>query len=118
MNQSRLFIPNMNVNPLAMRNTYMMPRNPNIFRKLANSINTFNWAKLINGASKTLNFMNQTIPLVKQTKPMINNMKSIIQLTRVFKKETTTNNNLKSQKKEIIKTSSNKIINNNPTFFI
>ena len=91
MNSDRFFIPNMTMNPMMMRNAYIMPRNADLLGKFVNGIKSFNWAKLLSGANKTLNVMNQTIPLIRQTKPIISNVKSMLQLAKAFRSETGSN---------------------------
>ncbi len=111
MNPSRYFISNMNFTPF--RNPTLI--NGGLINRIFNSIKTFNWKGLINGAGKTINIVNQTIPLIKQAKPMINNVRSIVSLTKAFNSETTLRK---------YPTQSNKLVqksiktNNNPTFFI
>ena len=114
MNSNRLFMPSMPLNPIMMRNAYMMPRNTGLIQRINNSFKAFNWAKLLSGANKTLNVMNQTIPLIRQAKPMINNVKSIIKLTKVFKNETNNNSTIINHDDMKINKSSNEA----PTFFI
>ena len=62
------------------------------------------------------------LPLIRQTKLIISNMKHMINLARVFKKETS--NNVKSNYNNNINVNNNvsyiekKAIDNNPNFFI
>ena len=52
---------------------------------------SFNFAGLLNNASKALGVVNQAIPIVKEVGPMIGNMKSMLKIASVFKDETDTN---------------------------
>lgn len=102
MNPGRYFMPGMGgmmgVNTTPMMGMSMpMTRNIGLFGRLGNSIKSFNWGNLLNGANKTLNVVNQTIPLIRQTKPMINNVKSMFRLAKAFGNETESKINPVSQ---------------------
>lgn len=109
MNPGRYMLPNMGMNfgmsPIMGAN-YIMPRNIGLFGRIANSIRSFNWSGLLNGANKTLNIVNQTIPLIRQAGPMFNNVRSMIHLARAFGNET-------SRNKLITKNDKNNFINTN-----
>lgn len=94
MNPGRYILPNMGMNfgtyPM-MGARYMAPRSIGLFGRIANSIRSFNWSGLLNGANRTLSVVNQTIPLIRQAKPMFNNVKSMIHLARAFGSETSKN---------------------------
>ena len=94
MNPGRFFMPNMGIGMTPTMSANFLPSRGGIglFGRLTNSLRTFNWSGLLNGANKTLNVVNQTIPLVRQAGPMINNMKSMLRLAKVFGNETTNNN--------------------------
>ena len=93
MNPSRYFMPMMGRNPMmyagnmAIRN-YSDFNVFNLFSRLGNGIKNFNWKGMLSGVNKTLNVVNQTIPLVKQAKPMYDNVRSMVKLTKAFRKET------------------------------
>ena len=112
MNPGRFFLPGMRTNfspVMGMR--YLPTRNGfGFFGKITNSLKTFNWGGLLNGANKTLNVVNQTIPLVRQAGPMLNNMKSMLRLARAFGGETS-NSIAKNNPRNNNKISNN--INNN-----
>ena len=114
MNPERYFMPNMGIGMRPMGiNGFTV--NNNLFNRIINSIKSFNWNGLLNGANKTLNVVNQTIPLIRQTKPMINNMRNMINLAKAFRKETT---NTTPAKKNIV--SKKEVIDKGeyPNFFI
>ena len=93
MNPGRYIMPNMAFNstmrmaPIANGNFFNYGA-ANMLGKVINSIKSFNWSGLLNGASKTLNVVNQTIPLVRQAGPMFSNIKSMSKLAKAFKAET------------------------------
>ena len=89
MNPGRFFMPGMGSNIGPMMTMGFPTRNVGLFGRLTNSIKSFNWSGLLNGANKTLNVVNQTIPLVRQAGPMFNNMKSMMRIAKVFGNETT-----------------------------
>ena len=94
MNPGRFFMPRMtsNIGPM-MRASYLPMRSgTGFFGRIANSLRSFNWSGLLNGANKTLNVVNQTIPLVRQAGPMFNNMKSMMRIARAFGSETNKRN--------------------------
>lgn len=138
MNPGRYFMPGMggmmgvNTAPM-MAMSLPMTRNIGLFGRLGNSLKSFNWGNLLNGANKTLNVVNQTIPLIRQTKPMINNVKSMFRLAKAFGSETdskiTTNNQVNVTNNVSNKNLTNKntinesnetksITSNYPNFFI
>jgi hypothetical protein len=94
MNPGRFYLPSTGANAIPMiRGSYMpLSRNLGLFGRITNSIKTFNWGGLLNGANKTLNVVNQTIPLVRQAGPMLNNMKSMLKIARAFGSETNKSN--------------------------
>ena len=93
-------MPRMASNVMPMMNGAFLPtRNGmGLFGRIANSIKTFNWNGLLNGANKTLNVVNQTIPLVRQAGPLFNNMKSMMRIARAFGSET---NNMKNNTRKV-----------------
>ena len=132
MNYNSVFFPMVMRNPMT-NFTSPFTRNYTIFdviNRLGNGIKNFNWKGMLSGVNKTLNVVNQTIPLVKQAKPMYDNVKSMVLLTKAFKKETNCvakknniNNNLlinnNNYKKSINKMdTNNNNTDNNPIFFI
>lgn len=131
MNTSRFFIPNM-ASGIAPSITMGLPyRNIGLFGRFANSLKSFNWSGLLNGANKTLNVVNQTIPLVRQAGPMLNNMKSMMKLAKVFGNETTSKNinynniknvnstnNILTDEKNIITPKNEELNDNYPSFFV
>lgn len=106
MNPGRFFIPNMGIARSPMISANFLPSRDGIgfFGRITNSLRTFNWSGLLNGASKTLNVVNQTIPLVRQAGPMFNNMKSMLRLAKVFGNETNNFNYNVIKKKNTINT--------------
>lgn len=88
MNPGRYFMPNMAMNQMAFGNNYGLSRGLGSLERIVQSVKSFNWGKLLNGANKTLNVMNQTIPLIRQAKPMVNNVKSMFKIVRAFGSET------------------------------
>lgn len=90
MNPGRFFLPNssMYVSPLINARYFPNGRGLGLLSRITNSIKSFNWSGLLNGANKTLNVVNQTIPLVRQAGPMVNNMKSMFKIAKVFGNET------------------------------
>ena len=143
MNPGRFFMPSVasNIGPLMRTGHLPMRSGVGFFSKFSNSLKSFNWSGLLNGANKTLNVVNQTIPLVRQAGPMINNMKSMMRMARAFGNETNRSNfnsknnfNVKNynsklnnnRNTDVNKTNNNKIITiekegcnyNYPNFFI
>ena len=114
MNQGRFFMPNMAINPMMIRNPNTLPNSIGMLQRITNSIRSFNWSKLLNGANKTLNVMNQAIPLIRQTKPIISNVRSMVNIAKAFKNET---NNHYNHNKINNKTNTN-IEDEYPTFFV
>lgn len=107
MNPGKFYLPRMVANISPMMNTNYLPIRGRIglFGRIANSLRSFNWSGLLNGANKTLNVVNQTIPLVRQAGPMLNNMKSMMRIARAFGSETNRSNNQ-------ITNNNSKIVNN------
>lgn len=108
MNPELFYTPRMvgNFSPM-LRGSYLPTKNIGLFGKIGNTLRTFNWSGLLNGANKTLNVVNQTIPLVRQAGPMINNMKSMLKVAKFFGNETT--NNSISRKSSNLTTIKNKL---------
>ena len=100
MNPGRFFMPNMGATMSPMFRASYLPIRNNIglFSRITNSIKSFNWGGLLNGANKTLNIVNQTIPLVRQAGPMVNNMRSMLRLAKAFGSETNIASNTKQEK--------------------
>ena len=115
MNPGRYFMPRMGIgmNPSIGTNFLSSSGGIGLFGRLTNSLRSFNWGNLLNGANKTLNIVNQTIPLVRQAGPMFNNMKSILRLAKVFGNET--NNNF-TNRNFINTNNNNNSLNNNNNF--
>lgn len=90
MNPGRFFMPRMasNIAPMISANYVPMRNGIGLFGRISNSLKSFNWNGLLNGANKTLNVVNQTIPLIRQAGPMFNNMKSMMKIARAFGSET------------------------------
>lgn len=136
MNPGRFFMPRMgsNIGPMMGASLPFRGNNIGLFGRITNSLRSFNWSGLLNGANKTLNVVNQTIPLVRQAGPMLNNMKSILRIAKVFGNETarssknTSNNNGVIKKNEnitYVDNVSNDVVqkkevtnNNYPNFFV
>ncbi len=138
MNPSRFFIPRMgaSINPMVGARYLPTRSNIGLFGRIANSLKTFNWSGLLNGANKTLNVVNQTIPLVRQAGPMLNNMKSMLRIARAFGSETTrtdannrrnralvnsnvnTNDSVISNSSESFNVEKEVVNNNYPNFFL
>lgn len=93
MNPGRFYLPRVgnSLGPIISNNYLPVRGNLGLFGRITNSLRSFNWSGLLNGANKTLNVVNQTIPLVRQAGPMFNNMKSMLKLARAFGSETTSN---------------------------
>ena len=90
MNPGRFFMPRIGAGMSPMMGASYLPSRGSVglFGRIANSLRSFNWGGLLNGANKTLNVVNQTIPLVRQAGPMFNNMRSMLRLAKVFGNET------------------------------
>lgn len=58
--------------------------------RMSTGTSGFNFASLLNGASKTLGVVKDAIPVVKEVGPMMNNMRSMLKIASVFKDETDT----------------------------
>lgn len=117
MNYGRYFIPNMGMQ--RMIPYAAMPRNFNLLNKAFNSLKSFNWKSLLNGANKTLNVVNQTIPLIKQASPMVNNVKSMVRLAKAFGNETGNKNNYNHKINHTTDLNNdNNSSNEYPTFFV
>ena len=131
MNTGRFFLPNFSpqMNPMfASRYLPASLHRMGFLGRITNSIKSFNWSGLINGANKTLNVVNQSIPLVRQAGPMLNNMKSMFRIAKAFGSETTNvkiQNQTKQSTNKNTPSDTNKVIqkakisyNNYPSFFV
>jgi len=128
MNPGRYFMPMMRQNPMMYANTMATRGSANyafggLLGRLGNTIKNINWKSFFGGVNKTLNVVNQTIPLVRQAKPMFDNVRSMILLTKTFRKETNNSNNYTVNKKNMPKIKDNSLNldiqkQNTPIFFI
>ena len=118
MNPNRFFVPRIGTNVRPMMSSGYIPTRGDmgLLGKITNSLRSFNWSGLLNGANKTLNVVNQTIPLVRQAGPMFNNLKSMMRLAKVFGNETGNKNSRRNNiinQNNINKSVTNEQISNN-----
>ena len=104
MNPGRFYLPRMGASMGPMMGTSYLPTRGGVglFRGIANSLRSFNWSGLLNGANKTLNVVNQTIPLVRQAGPMFNNMRSMLRIAKAFGSETNKSNSDNRNNNQVI----------------
>ena len=96
MNPGRFYMPRLGASFTPMMGTGYLPTRGSVglFGRITNSLKSFNWGGLLNGANKTLNVVNQTIPLVRQAGPMVSNMKNMFRIARAFGNETNKRGNV------------------------